>query len=489
MLKNNKNIGVFLSAALMAGFSTGLLFAEESTPAKTVLTIEKAVEYAEQNSRTLKSKTIDLEMKERASKYGWNVLLPNVQVSGTLNRTTDTDSTWSSIVSGVGQGASAQAGQWIPYNQWESMATTAGFENNESLHWAAVGSLGVSWNFTVAYIAQIRAAKVSYESGKLSWEQSRRETVMNVKKLFYGLLLQQDALKIQQTTLKNARQRADQAETNYKNGSVPELSLLQAQVNYENMKPDVEKAEQALRQQIDTFAFLIGMPVGTEIELEGTIEPTYVDVTTEELLKKFGTESLQIRSLERSKEAAKLGVAALDFASYLPTLAVNYTYQPTLAPYGIDFDKWSDSDNWSDKGSFSMTLAWNITNMLPWSTNRQKAADSKAQLKQLELNIEMMRENQKVEVRKAVDTLNQARDQIEAMGRNIQLAQRAYEMTARSYRNGTTELLDLRDSETQLNQAKLGQLNQKFNYLSALMDLENTLNVDLSAEYAGKESK
>ena len=488
MLKKSKSISVFLCTALMAGFSAGGLFAQESASGKTVLTIEKAVEYAEQNSRTLKSKTIDLEMKERAAKYGWNVLLPSVQATGTLNRTTDSDSTWSSIVSGVGQGYFFQTGVRDP-STWESMATAAGFENNESLHWAAVGSLGVSWNFTVAYIAQIRAAKVSYESGKLSWEQSRRETVMNVKKLFYGLLLQQEALKIQQTTLNNARQRAEQAETNFKNGSVPELSLLQAQVNYQNTKPDVEKAEQALRQQLDTFAFLIGLPVGTEIELEGTIEPTYVNVTTEELLKKYGTESLQIRSLERSKEAAKLGVAALDFASYLPTLAVNYSYQPTLAPYGIDFDKWSDGDNWSDKGSFSMTLAWNITNMLPWSANRQKAADSKAQLKQLELNIEMMRENQKVEVRKAVDTLNQARDQIEAMGRNIQLAQRAYEMTARSYRNGTTELLDLRDSETQLNQAKLGQLNQKFNYLSALMDLENTLNMDLTAEYAAKESK
>ena len=41
--------------------------------------------------------------------------------------------------------------------------------------------------------------------------------------------------------------------------------------------------------------------------------------------------------------------------------------------------------------------------------------------------------------------------------------------------------MDLRDTESQLNQAKLGQLNQKFNYISALMDLEYTLNTDLSS--------
>ena len=66
------------------------------------------------------------------------------------------------------------------------------------------------------------------------------------------------------------------------------------------------------------------------------------------------------------------------------------------------------------------------------------------------------------------------------MERSVQLAQKAYDMQLRSYQSGTTELLDLRDSENSLNQAKLGQLNQKYQYISALMDLENTLNVTLT---------
>jgi outer membrane protein TolC len=41
------------------------------------------------------------------------------------------------------------------------------------------------------------------------------------------------------------------------------------------------------------------------------------------------------------------------------------------------------------------------------------------------------------------------------------------------------ELLDVRDAENQLNQAKLGLVNEKFNYLSGLLDLEYTLNTKL----------
>ncbi|MBP5447537.1 MAG: TolC family protein, partial [Treponema sp.] len=72
---------------------TGMIFvpafAQEQEQEKVMtLTVDKAVELAKENSRTLKSAQIDLEMKKRASTYSWNVFLPNVQASFTAARTT-----------------------------------------------------------------------------------------------------------------------------------------------------------------------------------------------------------------------------------------------------------------------------------------------------------------------------------------------------------------------------------------------------------------
>jgi outer membrane protein TolC len=53
-------------------------------------------------------------------------------------------------------------------------------------------------------------------------------------------------------------------------------------------------------------------------------------------------------------------------------------------------------------------------------------------------------------------------------------------MTSIAYRNGTTELLDVREAETQLNQAKLALASEKFNYLSGLLDLEFAINTKLT---------
>ena len=465
-------------ALILIGF-TAAAFAQEAKPAESeaksevvTLSIDEAVEYALKNSRTLKSNDIDLELKERASKYSWNVFLPNVQASGTMSRANEYNP--------------ATAAQSKIFNQLTGGAYSVKTDYaTEEDRWSTVGNISASWTFTPAYIAKIKVAKAQYEAGKVSWEQSQNETITNIKKLYYGLLLQQENLKIKKTTLENARQRMNQAATNFNNGSIPEIQYLQTQVNYENTKPEVDSAEQAFVQQMDLFAFMIGMPVGTKIELTSTIEPQFVNVNSEELLQKYADNDLQIQALKKNMSAAKLGISASELATWLPVLSLNYSWQPVYigseGAWHFYKDLGSD-DKWYNSGSLSLTLAWNITNMLPWSSNRQQVKDYRQQLKQLELSIETLKENQKVQVRKAVDTLNQAREQIDAMGRNVSLAQRAYDMTARSYRNGTTELLDLRDAETSLNQAKLGLINQKFQYISALMDLENTLNVKLTED-------
>ena len=257
--------------------------------------------------------------------------------------------------------------------------------------------------------------------------------------------------------------------------------MLQAQVNYENTKPDVEDAERAVAQQLDTFAFLIGLPVGTNLELEGSIEPVYIEANADDLLAKYKDESLDIRTMKKTIEKMKMQLSALNLSSYTPALSLNYAWQPAYLGDAFSFmgDIGKD-DMWYDSGAFSVTLAWNLTNMLPFSSNRQSAADLRANIAKLELTMETLEENQKIQVRTAVDTLNAAKEQIDSMGRTVEVAQEAYDMSARSYRNGTMELLDLRDAESSLNQAKLGLLSKKMSYITALMDLETTLHTTLT---------
>ncbi|AEE15666.1 TolC family protein [Treponema brennaborense] len=418
-----------------------------------VLTIDEAVKYANGNSKTLKSSAIDLEVKKRASDMVWNQFLPSVSVSATASRSNEYSDTMGAILSA------------IPGFPYQPSAVT------EADHWTAVGNVGISWNFSFALVDGIRIIRQNYEAGLVSWDQTLRQNELQIRKLFYGLLLQQESFKIQQQSLLNAQKRVDQAKVNYRNGLIPELALLQTQVAYENQKPAVLKMEQAVNQQLDLFAFMLGLPAGTKITLDGKIDPVFITLDAETLIDQYAWNNPDIVSLQKNLEILRLNLSVQNLQAFTPALSLSWGWQPMVS----DIDSnWINT--YTDRGAFSATLAWNLTNLLPFSANRQQAKDTKANISKLELSLETLLQKAELDIRTQVDTLAQSHAAIEASAGNIALAQKSYDMTLAAYRNGTKELLDVRDAENQLNQAKLGLANEKYNYLSGLLDLEYSLN-------------
>lgn len=493
IINSKKSVKKF--CAFLAGlFVTGFAFCQElpdsadnlqrKEDGTIVLTIDDAVTYSLKNSPSLKTAQIDLELAKWKKNTAWNSFLPTVQVTGTIARANDVESSLRSTNQTINgnkklyEGLATAAGNTpLGYGFSNAAANMNPVSATENMHWTAMGNLSVSLNFNVAMIQNMRATIAQYETGKISWDQTVKENEISVRKLFYGLLLQQESLNLQKESLENARQRMTQAQTNYRNGYVPEIKYLQAQVAYENQVPVVEKAEMIMRQQLDTFAFLIGLPANSKIQLNGEINPKIMDLDVEELISKGLTQNLTIRTLQENIKILKLQSNALDLSAYTPSLALSWNGNPMITS-AFESD-WGDSNNWKDQGAFSVTLAWNITNMLPWSSSRVQARELQDNIKKLEVQLESAVRNTDLQIRTAVDTLAQCRHSLENSQRNIDLAQRSYDMTSLAYRNGTTEYLDLMDAETQLNQAKLSLVNEKFNYMTNLMDLENILNTTL----------
>lgn len=447
---------------------TGFLFSqsdEGKVDADKVmnLTVEQAVDYANQNSKTLKSSAIDLEMKRRANSFKWNQLLPSVNITGTVSRSNEKVDTTAAMMEALN-----------PLFTGLGMPAPAPAEITESDHWMVRGNVGISWNFSFALIDGMRLIKKQYEAGQITWDQTVRQNELQIRKLFYGLLLQQESLNLQKKSLENARLRAEQARVNYRNGLIPELTLLQSQVAYENARPNILKQEQALNQQLDLFGFMLGIPAGTKISLEGEINPSFVDLNPDELISLYAQNHPDILSLQKNLEILNLNLSIQNVQAYAPALQLSWGFQPVVSDISSNW-----IDTYMDNGAFSATLAWNLTNLLPFSTNRQSARDTKDNIRKLELSLETLIEKTELDIRTQVDALAQSQAAIEASAGNIQLAQRSYDMTLVAYRNGTVELLDVRDVENQLNQAKLGLVNEKFNYLSGLLDLEYTLNTKL----------
>lgn len=430
-------------------------FAQETK--KIVLTVDSAVQYALDNSRTLKSAAIDLEMKTRQKKTAWNVFLPSVSVNAIASRSNEYSNMMDSILPMLNPG-------YVPKDP------------TEKDYWTEMGQISASLPLSLALIDGIKATKANYEAGLITWEQSLKETERDVQKMFYALLLQQESLALQKQTLENAKNRYEQAKINFSNGLVPELSVLQAQVSYENQKPSIMKQEQALKQQISLFAFILGLPFNADIELQGEINPVFLTLNPEELVQQHLMNRLDVKTLQKNIELLKIQLNASRMQAYTPALVLSYGFQPIVKD---EEDNWFDKDNITDGGNFSATLSFNITNMLPFSSNGIAMKNTKANIEKLQITLDTVLQNGEMEIYTLIDNLNQSRSAIEASKMSIQLAKKAYDMTMQAYDSGTKELLDVRDAESQYNQAQLGLANESFNYISSVIELEYALNTRL----------
>jgi len=479
-----KSIISFAAVLLSASFYVA--YAQQTDSKVLKLTVDEAVNYAMENSLSLKSSAIDLEIKKRGNTYSWNTFLPSASVSGTLARSNNIDQTKSGFSSAISTmtmaGVINAHNPLVNYSAPTDDEVTKALEDEygslENAHWHPVGSLSLQWNFNLAMIDAIRSSKKLYEGGKITWEKTCRDTEVNIRKLFYGILMMQENLKIQQESLKNAEARWHQAEINYKNGRVPELSVLNSRVTYENMRPNILSAQQQLKQQIDMFGFLLGLPYGQQIVLEGTIDTDFIEVDADQLYQKYIEQNNEIRSLKNNIALLKIKINATCLSTYTPSLSLGWGLSPTVSNIT---KSWTDDTNYSEGGNFTVTLVYsNLFNMLPFSSNMQGLKDTKQQLAQAELGLQQLYQNAEMQIHNSVDNLAKCKANIQAMNNNIQLAQKAYNSTLQGYNNGQQELLDVRDSESALNQARLGLMNEKMNYITEVLELETRLNTKLT---------
>ena len=66
---------------------------------------------------------------------------------------------------------------------------------------------------------------------------------------------------------------------------------------------------------------------------------------------------------------------------------------------------------------------------------------------------------------------------MELLNRNVEIAQKAYDMTLAAYSHGSRDLLTLQNSADSLLKAKTDRESQLYNLISAVLDLENTLGI------------
>ncbi|MCL2215183.1 MAG: TolC family protein, partial [Treponema sp.] len=155
---------IFMTALL---FSIALSAVSTQETAPQVLTVDEAVRIALDNNLSLRRTAIDLGTRKRTADRSWNSVLPSLNAQALVSHPAS--------VTGPIQPAPSMGPAGITYIDRD--VWTPGF------------SLSAGITLSTAVIENINRAQADYEAGLLSYEAARQELELQVRKLFYQILL------------------------------------------------------------------------------------------------------------------------------------------------------------------------------------------------------------------------------------------------------------------------------------------------------------
>jgi outer membrane protein TolC len=219
----------------------------------------------------------------------------------------------------------------------------------------------------------------------------------------------------------------------------------------------------------------LGVKPQQAVKLEGDLEVEFQELNADELVARHLQERFDVLEARAAIASLQNGIDTAE-ASFFPMLILGFTMDPTInGPFEND---WFTADNWSQQsGSLSISLRLMLDPLVPGSKTRNTIAQLNAQKKLAEERLLFLYQTGEKSIRDGVKNLEKSKLLIQTKELNVRVAQRAYTLALESYNSGGIDLLEVKDAERELLQAKLSLLQEKFNYLKGRMDLEYELNI------------
>jgi outer membrane protein TolC len=405
------------------------------------ITVFEAVRIALDNNLSLTRSAIDVQTRQRTAGRSWNGLIPQVSASAGASHATSL----------IGDIAPARDG------------------------WNIGPSLSAGLTLSTSIIDNIKKAQADYELGLLTYEAARQELELQVRKLFYQILLLDANRELAVQNFASAQARYEQSAALVRVGQAPRLDELSARVDMENMRPAVRNAGMLYENALDSFIAILGFPADTVISLDGSLS---VDPPENLSAGNLETgESLEAASVRKSIQSMESQLKAIRNGAYVPSLRLSWNAAPS---YDIQ------SGDWSDNGSFSVSLGLNIETFLPWSSAKTQMDNLNDSIRSAQIQLSDTMRSRENRVSQNLRNVERIAEALQAMRLNVDLAQSTYEMYQDAYRRGAADYQQLRGAGDSLEQTLNRLLQEEYNLISALLDLEKELNIPFGTLFVGE---
>ncbi len=310
--------------------------------------------------------------------------------------------------------------------------------------------------------AALRLASVEAEGSLSEIDRAKQDLAIEVVRAFYALMWAEKFRDNVAETQAQREKHAAMARARREHGVATEVDVLRSEVAVANGKPDLVRAENAIRQARALLNYYLARPADFPTEVRGSfIEQPWEEWDLDALAK----DAFRARpELTRLKIAERSAEVMFDLARAESRMRADLTTE-----YGImsrlpknllssRFVRWNIGVNFTlpvFDGFRRSGLVWQAT------ANQRSAR----------LEREKLEQRIRLGLQQALDELKAAQETIEAARANVRQAERVLEMTQANYNYGAATTLDIVDAQTALSIARTNLLRGLHDYSVARANL------------------
>lgn len=323
--------------------------------------------------------------------------------------------------------------------------------------------------FDGSFFVGLRAAKTFQKLTDLNLVKAENDVIENVKKAYYGVLVNQERIRLATVTLARIDSLLSDTKALFQAGFAEKIDISRIQVQRNNSYTQLERSKTGFEITKQLLKLQMGLPSSYEIELIDSFGEVNLELELFQILDEPSGTRIELEQLNTNLELTKLDLM-YNKSQYMPKITATGFMQRNGA--GGTLQRVYDPLNWFSSSLIGVRMEIPIFDGLLKSARVQK---NRVQLNQIENQKKFLNENISLEIYQAKTNLKNDLNILAVQAQNRALAEEVFGMAKIKYTEGVGSNFEVVEADAALIEAEINYLGALYDGLIAKVDLEKAL--------------
>ncbi len=311
---------------------------------------------------------------------------------------------------------------------------------------------------------ELKRIEYAYENAGISYALERLRTEVNITQQFYNVYMAQSNLEIRIEELDNANQSYEIIKNKVEADLAAKEELFQAEVNLATAQSSVEDQMASLEDRKDQLKKSLGIPLNEDIAVKAEVDVNPVLVDLEQAVRNGMSSRMELRQREIDMELEELQMIS---TKSLNEFKGNISMSIGIIGDNERFGNIYENPTQNPRVSVSFTVP-----IFDWGEKKARVRAQKTAQTIAKLNQDNEKVDIELNIRQVWRELEKIRSQIDIAQKNVRNAQLTYDLNLARYREGDLTGMEISQFQTQLSNRKITYSQTLINYKMSLLNLK-----------------